>query len=69
MSNTPFTIVNAIVIKKDKKIDVDLNQVKYYNYYKKRHHTNKYLKKLVLVLAIFMLIIVISMEIFLEMAI
>ena len=37
--------VNITIVKKDKKFDKDLNQVKYYNCYKKSHYTNKCLHK------------------------
>lgn len=37
--------VNTITIKKDMKVKVDISQIKYYNYYKKRYYTNKYPNK------------------------
>lgn len=44
-SNTQAIDVNTRIIKKRKKIQLDLCQILYYNYYKKKYYTNKCLDK------------------------
>lgn len=39
--NTPTTDINATTVKKNKKIEKNLSQVKYFSYHKKGHYTNK----------------------------
>ena len=44
-SNILATGVNATTIKNNKKVEINLRQIKYYNYYKKVYYANKYLDK------------------------
>lgn len=45
ISNTPATDINAIAIKNDKKVEVNLSQIKYNNCHKQGYYTNKCLDK------------------------
>lgn len=42
VSNIPSTGINATIIKKNQKIEVDLSQIECYNRYKKNHCVTKY---------------------------
>lgn len=44
-SNTLATSINTTIIKKYKKIEIDLSRIEYYNYHKKEYYANKYPNK------------------------
>ena len=41
----PVTGVNTTIVKKDKRGEKNISQVKYFSFYKKGYYTNKYLDK------------------------
>lgn len=43
--NTPNTSINTTMIKKGKKVKVNLSQIEYYNCHRKGYYTNKYPNK------------------------
>lgn len=43
--NTLNTSINTTMIKKGKKVKINLSQIEYYNCHKKRYYTNKYPNK------------------------
>lgn len=44
-SNTLTIGVNTIAIKKNKKVEIDISEIEYYNYHKKSYYTSKCFEK------------------------